>query len=459
MFKVAIIGRANVGKSTLFNKLIKRNIAIVHDSAGTTRDIKEYVVDKYEGVCFTLLDTAGLEKAEKDTITEKMTLKTISAIDMADIILFVVDAKSSILPEDVEFARMVQKQNKPVILLANKCENLNNFHNNLGDFYKLGFGEPLPISAAHGQGMIKLIDAIKNNINELTKIYEKDILDDMEEEIENEEDKSVRMAIIGRPNVGKSTLVNTLVGEEKMITGDMAGITRDAVNTDSIFKGRKITLIDTAGLRKKSKIYNELEKLSTARSIETIKKADVCVIVVDATLGIDKQDLTIGSLVVNEGKGLVFVLNKWDKISNKREEKKLIAEKLSYAFHQVKNIPIICMSALKGKGVNDLMQEVFDVYDLRRQRITTGKLNKWLLEVVKKNPPPLSRLKRPMNIKYMTQSATCPPTFTIFAGGASNLPDNYMRYLINELGTTFGFDKICVRLKLKLQKNPYKDKE
>ena len=244
-----------------------------------------------------------------------------------------------------------------------------------------------------------------------------------------------------------------------MITGDMAGITRDAINTDTIFKGRKVTLIDTAGLRKKNKIYDELEKLSTARSIETIKKADVCVIVVDATIGIDKQDLTIGSYVVNEGKGLIFVINKWDKITNKREEKNIIKDKLFYAFHQVKNIPVVCMSALNGKGVNDMMEQVFDVYDLRKQRITTGKLNKWLLEVVKKNPPPLSRLKRPMNIKYMTQSATCPPTFTIFAGGASVLPDNYIRYLTNELGQSFGFDKICIRLKVKLQKNPYKEKE
>ena len=388
-----------------------------------------------------------------------MTLKTISAIEMADIILFVFDAKSSLLPEDVEFARLVQKQNKPVILVANKCENINNFHNNLGDFYKLGLGEPVPISAVHGQGMIRLIDAIKDNIYKLSKNCEMTENIDAEQESENEEDKSVRIAIIGRPNVGKSTLVNTLVGEERMITGDMAGITRDAINTDTIFKGRKVTLIDTAGLRKKNKIYDELEKLSTARSIETIKKADVCVIVVDATIGIDKQDLTIGSYVVNEGKGLIFVINKWDKITNKREEKNIIKDKLFYAFHQVKNIPVVCMSALNGKGVNDMMEQVFDVYDLRKQRITTGKLNKWLLEVVKKNPPPLSRLKRPMNIKYMTQSATCPPTFTIFAGGASVLPDNYIRYLTNELGQSFGFDKICIRLKVKLQKNPYKEKE
>ena len=305
--------------------------------------------------------------------------------------------------------------------------------------------------------MIKLIDAIKDSIYKLSKNYETEIK--TENQQDEEEYKSVRIAIIGRPNAGKSTLVNSLLGEDKMLTGDMPGITRDAVNTDSVFKGQKITLIDTAGLRKKNKIYNELEKLSTARSIETIKKADVCVIVVDATLGLDKQDLTIGSYVVSEGKGLVFILNKWDKITSKRETKNMIKDKLSYAFHQVKNIPIVCMSALKKNGIDDLMEQVFDVYDLRKQRITTGKLNKWLLEVVKKNPPPLSRLKRPMNIKYITQSATCPPTFTIFAGGASNLPDNYIRYLTNELGEAFGFDKICIRLKIKLQKNPYKEKD
>ncbi len=482
MFKVAIIGRPNVGKSTLFNRLVKRNLAIVHNSSGTTRDIKEYRVDTYAGFSFKLLDTAGLEKADIKTVAGRMTDKTLTAIKTADIILFMIEAQNSVIPEDIEFARIVKKYNKKVILLVNKSENLNNFKNNIGDFYKLGFDRPLPISAEHGQGMVNLIDTIHKAILDLEKLQLNqnnndisesettaddlsDMIEILDDDTENENtdeeetDFRVRIAIIGRPNVGKSTLVNSLLGENRMLTGDEAGLTRDAIDTDFTYKGRDVKLIDTAGLRKKAKIYEELERLSTARSIETIKNSDVCVIVIDATTGLDKQDLTIGSYAVSEGKGLIFLLNKWDLVKNKRELKNEIKDKLSYSFYQVKNIPIITVSALKNKGTDDMMREVFELYDLRKQRITTGKLNKWLLQVIKKNPPPLSRLKRPMNIKYITQSATRPPTFTMFVGGASILPDNYTRYLINSLGEEFGFDKIAIRLKVKTQKNPYKDKK
>ena len=468
MFKVAIIGRPNVGKSTLFNRLVKRNVAIVHDSSGTTRDIKEYEVNSYNGFSFKLLDTAGLELADKKTIAGRMTDKTLQAIKNADIILFLVDAKTSIVPTDIEFAKIVKKNDKKVILLVNKSENINNFKNNLGDFYKLGFGEPLPISAEHGQGMLKLLSTLEKEIKKLEQNEENtnnqtsNIDESLKDIIEvvnstDEKDLKVRLAIIGRPNVGKSTLVNTLLGEDRMLTGEEAGLTRDAIDVDFTFKGREVKLIDTAGLRKKNKVYIELEKLSTARSIETIKNSDVCVVVIDATIGLDRQDLLIGNFAVENGKGLLFVLNKWDLVKNKREIKNSIKEKLSYSFAQVKNIPVSVVSALKNKGIDDMMREAFELYDLRKQRVTTGRLNKWLLETVKKNPPPLSRLKRPMNIKYITQSAIKPPTFTMFVGGASVIPDNYKKYLINSLGESFGFDKIGVRLKIKSSKNPYKE--
>ena len=473
MIKVAIIGRPNVGKSTLFNKLTKRNIAIVHDSSGTTRDVKEYIVKCYDGFEFALLDTAGLEKAPEGSIANRMTEKTLNAIKVADIIFFVIDGKTSVLPEDMDFAKVVKKYNKDVILVVNKSENMNNFKNNLGDFYRLGFGDPLPLSAEHGQGMINLIERLKSEIAKKEEIEAKEeaseILDDDElneileaegemEDEEEEKDFRVRIAIIGRPNVGKSTLVNTLLGEDKMLTGNEAGLTRDSVDTDFTYKGRDVKLIDTAGLRKKNKIYAELERLSTARSIETIKNSDVCVVVIDAEVGLDKQDLTIASYAVQEGKGLIFVLNKWDLIKNKHEKLEEVKDKLQISFSQVKEIPVVCISAIKSKGIKDMMREVFELYDLRKQRITTGKLNKWLDMVVAKNPPPLSRLKRPMSIKYITQSATRPPTFTMFVGGASDIPDNYKRYLINSLGETFGFDKVGIRLKIKTSKNPYKDK-
>ena len=473
MIKVAIIGRPNVGKSTLFNKLVKRNVAIVYDTAGTTRDVKEYIVKGYDDFEFTLLDTAGLEKAGKDTIADRMTNKTIDAIKSADLILFMIDAKTSVLPEDIYFANIVKKHNKPVILIANKAENYNNFKNNLGDFYKLGFGDPMPLSAEHGQGIISLIDTLKKEIKkiETKKIPESKIedLDDDElkdiiEIVENSQDEapidlSVRISLIGRPNVGKSTLVNTLLGEERMLVGNEAGITRDAIDTDFVYKGRNVKLIDTAGLRKRSKVYEELERLSTARSIEAIKNSDICIIVIDASVGLDKQDLVIANVAINEGKGLLFVLNKWDLIKEKKYILSQIKDKLEESFAQVKNIPLVCISALKAKGVDEMMREAFELYDLRNLRISTGKLNKWLEKVVIKNPPPLSRLKRPMSIKYITQSAIKPPTFTLFVGGASVLPDNYKRYLINSLGEEFGFDKIIIRLKTRTSKNPYKDKQ
>ena len=472
MIKVAIIGRPNVGKSTLFNRLTKRNLAIVHDTAGTTRDVKQYIVKDYDGFEFALLDTAGLEKAKEGSIANRMTQKTLNAIEVADIIFFVIDGRTSVLPEDEDFARIVKKYNKDVILIVNKSENMNNFKNNLGDFYKLGFGNPLPLSAEHGQGMINLIDTLKQKITEHEKINSdkekeeelnendlQDIIEIAESEEDEIKDYRVRVSIIGRPNVGKSTLVNTLLGEDKMLTGNEAGLTRDAIDTDFTYKGREVKLIDTAGLRKKNKVYEELERLSTARSIESIKNSDVCVIVIDAELGLDKQDLTIASYAVNEGKGLIFVLNKWDLIKDRKEKLNEIKDKLEISFSQVKEIPVICISALKSKGIKDLMKEVFELYDLRNQRITTGRLNKWLDKVIAQNPPPLSRLKRPMSIKYITQSTTRPPTFTMFVGGASDIPENYKRYLINSLGETFGFNKIVIRLKLKMSKNPYKDKK
>ena len=473
MIKVAIIGRPNVGKSTLFNKLIRRNVAIVYDTAGTTRDVKEYVVSDFDGFEFVLMDTAGLEKAKKDSIADRMTNKTLDAIRAADLILFMVDAKISVIPEDIYFANIVKKHNKPVILIANKAENINNFKNNIGDFYKLGFGDPIALSAEHGQGMLTLLDKLKskikliesesniqNNDDELDYNELKDIIEIVESSQDEQPiDLSVRVSIIGRPNVGKSTLVNALLGEDRMLVGNEAGLTRDAIDTDFVYKGRDVKLIDTAGLRKKSKVYEELEKLSTARSIESIKNSDVCVIVIDATLGIDKQDLIIANVAVREGKGLIFVLNKWDLIKDKKYILNQVKDKLEESFAQVKNIPIICISAIKAKGIKDMMKEVFDLYDLRCLRIPTGKLNKWLEKVVLRNPPPLSRLKRPMSIKYITQSAIKPPTFTLFVGGASILPDNYKRYLINSLGEEFGFDKIVIRLKTRTSKNPYLDKK
>ncbi|MDR1008709.1 MAG: ribosome biogenesis GTPase Der [Rickettsiales bacterium] len=477
MFKTAIIGRPNVGKSTLFNRLAKKDAAIVFDTAGTTRDVKEYEVDAGDGFSFLLSDTAGLEERAKDSLSQRMTAKTLAVLKSVDIIIFAVDAKAGITLEDAYFANKIRRAGKRVILVANKAENMRDFNAALGDLAGLGFGEAIPISAAHNQGIGELMLAIKREIVKMQKLAnmpdgvqpecgeplsESEISDIIkaEEEMSEVHDLSVRLAIIGRPNVGKSTLVNTLLGEEKMLTGDEAGITRDAIDTDFIYRGREVKLIDTAGMRRRAKVYNGLEKFSVAKSIESIRNCDVCALVFDASAGgADKQDLAIANVAIREGKGLLFAANKIDLTTDKKARLASIRDQLAASFAQVKNVPLVGISATKGTGVRELMAAAFELYDMRIQRITTGKLNKWLEGTVAKNPPPMSRLKRPMSIKYITQSAVKPPTFTLFVGGASELPESYKRYLVNSLSESFVFDKIAVRLHIKSSANPYKERK
>ncbi|MDR2098863.1 MAG: ribosome biogenesis GTPase Der, partial [Rickettsiales bacterium] len=453
MFEIAILGRPNVGKSTLFNKLVKRQAAIVHDTAGTTRDVKSYTTTDYHGIEFVLLDTAGMEKGQKGSVAERMTFNTIKRTLEAHIILFMIDARASVTPEDMYFADEVRKLGKRVILVANKSENKGNFNNNAGDFYRLGFGEAVPLSAEHGQGMLALLDRIRKEIMDLKReksggTEEGGIPEEALQEIikieesmygePEEPDPFVRIAIIGRPNVGKSTLVNTLVKQDRVLTGEEAGLTRDAIDIDFKYKGRDVRLIDTAGLRRKSKIDEELERLSVARSVEAIRNSDVSVILVDATAGIDKQDLAIAGLAAREGKGLVIAMNKSDLVRDKKLAEEEALDRLLTSFSQVRRMPLLFVSAKSGRGVDALMASVFEIYGLRNQRVTTGQLNRWLERAVAKNPPPLSRLKRPMSIKYITQSGVWPPTFMLVVGGASVPPANFRRYLVTSLGVEFG---------------------
>jgi GTP-binding protein len=465
MKKVAIIGRPNVGKSTLFNRLSHGRRAIVSAVAGTTRDIRKYAVAETGGPGFVLMDTAGLEAGGRAALSSRMTALALSAAKEADIILFVVDARASVLPEDIRFAETVRKYGKRVILVANKAENRADFHAALGDMAALGFGEPIPVSAEHGQGSGALLDAVRREIDAMMKQDSSEaalsdgelgeIIEIEEESADDPHELSVRIAIVGRPNAGKSTLANVLLGEERMLTGSEAGLTRDAIDTDFKYRGRAVKLVDTAGLRKKNKVVEELEQMSTARAIEAVKNSDVAIVVVDAETGLDRQDLAIAEVAVNEGKGVAVAINKSDILKDKKAALAAARNRLETSFRQVKDIPILMISAAKKAGIDRLMAAAFELYDVGRQRVGTGRLNRWLEHATSKNPPPLSRLKRPMNVKYITQSAVKPPTFTLFVGGASVLPDNYARYLVNSLSEEFGFSKVPVRLKVKTSENPY----
>lgn len=467
MKKVAIIGRPNVGKSTLFNRLARGRKALVSDVAGTTRDVREEAVVEAGGPGFVLMDTAGLERGGRDSVASRTTERALRTAKEADLVLFVVDAKTSVVAEDLGFAEMIRKHGRRAILVANKAENMAEFNANIGDMMALGFGEPVPVSAEHNHGIGALREAVRRELDELIEPAGPSLSSNEAAEIimleeqaaSAPEDMSVRIAIVGRPNAGKSTLVNALLGEDRMLAGPEAGLTRDAIDTDFEYKGREVKLVDTAGLRKKNKIGEELERMSAARAIEAVKNSDVAIVVVDAETGLDKQDLAIAEVAAGEGKGVAFALNKIDAAKDKKAAMQAARDRLDASFRQVKEVPAMAVSAARGSGIDRLMAAAFELYDIRNQHVGTGRLNKWLERALAKNPPPLSRLKRPMSVKYITQSAVRPPTFTVFAGGASELPESYGRYLVNSLSDEFGFSKVPVRLKVKTSKNPYEPKQ
>jgi len=440
MLKVAIIGRPNVGKSTLFNRLIGRRAAIVSDVAGTTRDVKIRTVKSGDG-SFELLDTAGIEHAKSGTIGERMSSHSIKTLSEADFVVFMADARVPPSSEDKDLARMLLKSKKPFAFALNKAEDKKKLF--APEYVRLGLGEPILMSAEHDLGIRDLLLKIE------PLVYE--------EKREEDENLPPRLAIIGRPNVGKSTLFNAIVGAERVLTGPEAGITRDSIDTDLVWRGQAIRLIDTAGLRKRARVEENLEKLSNSYAIEAVKNCDACIIVVDAAVGLDKQDLIIANLALDEGKGLLIALNKIDKVADRKEAEKAVRMRLESSLSQIKDVPLVEISARQRKGIDRLLKEALYVCELRSKKIPTAKLNKWLEAAVAKQPPPMSRLKRPMRLKYMTQTAGKPPSFTIFAGGASNPPDSYMRYLENSLKSAFGLQKIMIRLKIRTGENPYKE--
>lgn len=459
--KIAIIGRPNVGKSTLFNRLAGRRVAIVHDQPGVTRDRRETKA-RLRDLDLTVIDTAGYEYSKEDNLEKRMWEQTKRAIEEADVSLFLFDARDGLQPYDEHFAQLLRQMHKPVVLLANKCEGKLQ-EDSIGEAYKLGFGQPIPFSAEHGIGLLDLYDALKEYDKKSENKSEENIAetkDDGTEEISEEawKKRTIQLAVVGRPNVGKSTLVNALLNDERMLTGPEAGVTRDAISTEWEYQGRKINLVDTAGLRKQSRVSDSLEKMSAASTKRAAFLAQVVVLVLDAEAVLDKQDLTIARQVLDEGRALVIAVNKWD-IANRKEALDQLNYKLKTSLTQAEGVPTVTISALKGEGLDKLMRAVFKVYDRWNIRIPTAPLNKWFADMIDNYPPPLGKNKRRIKLRYITQAKTRPPAFFIFSSNPEGLPDAYLRYLVNNLRETFDMGGIPIRITVRKTGNPYADKD
>lgn len=443
--KAAIIGRPNVGKSTLFNRLAGYKLAIVHDQPGVTRDRKETKV-KFRDLDLCVIDTAGYEYSTEDNIERRMWLQTQKAVDEADVCIFMIDARAGLHPYDEIFADILRQSHKPVILLVNKCEGKLQ-EDSIYEAYKLGLGEPIPFSAEHGLGLEDLYAALIP--------FEKE---NQEEDEDCDQEKPLQLAIVGRPNVGKSTLVNALLNDDRMLTGPEAGITRDAIASEWSWEGHRVRLVDTAGLRRHSRVNDSLEKMSAAETKRAAYLAQVVVLVLDADAVLDKQDLTIAREVIDEGRALVIAVNKWD-IANRSEALQRLNDKLQTSLTQVTGIPTVTISALKRQGLDKLMSAVFKVYKRWNMRIPTAPLNKWFADVQQQNTPPLGKNKRRIKLKYVTQAKTRPPSFYIFSSNPEGLPESYLRYLTNSLRDTFNLGGVPIRITVRKSENPYAAKK
>ena len=460
--KVAIIGRPNVGKSTLFNRFIGRKVAIVHDMPGVTRDRKEGFAKFYD-LKLMVIDTAGYEYSKEDNLEQRMWLQTQRAIDEADVCLFLIDARVGLQPYDEHFADLVRRSGKPVILLANKCEGKAQ-EDSIHEAYRLGLGEPIPFSAEHGIGLADLYQRLLplNKPEEEDEDDEIDFTGMSEDEINAVNDEKIKakplqLAIVGRPNVGKSTLMNALLNDERMLTGPEAGVTRDAITVNWEWKGHKINLVDTAGLRRHSRVETDVEKMSAANTKHAAFLAQVVILVLDADAVLDKQDLTIARQILDEGRALVIAINKWD-IANRQEALQKLNDKVQTSLAQAEGVPTVTISALKKEGLDKLMSAVFKVYDRWNVRIPTAPLNQWFGDMIDRYPPPLGKNKRRIKLRYITQAKTRPPSFYIFSSNPEGLPDAYLRYLTHSLRENFNLGGIPLRITVRKTSNPYADK-
>jgi GTPase len=443
---IAIVGRPNVGKSTLFNRLTGRRAALVSDTPGLTRDRRtgEAIVG---GQPVTVIDTAGLEEGPTTSIAGRMRTQSELALAGADLVLFVFDARDGIIPADAVFARRVLASGVPAILVANKCEGragTQGFY----EAFRLGLGEPIAISAEHGEGMGELSAAIAGALGLRAQ-------EDPATGGGSETDRSaVRVAIVGRPNAGKSTLVNALLGEERMITGPEPGLTRDAVASDLLWRGRPIRLFDTAGLRRKARIVDTAEKLAASDAVRAIRFAEVVVLLVDAERPLEHQDLSIADLIESEGRALVIAVNKWDLVRDKATRLKQLRATVAERLAQLPGVDIVPISARAGRGLDALISAVFATYAIWNKRVPTPDLNRWLAEAVEQHAPAAARGRR-VKLRFMTQPSARPPTFIAFCSRPEAVPRSYLRYLSNSLRATFGFPGVPIRLKLRKSENPF----
>jgi GTP-binding protein len=446
-FTLAIIGRPNVGKSTLFNRLVGRKLALVDDRPGVTRDRREGEA-RLGGAEFNIIDTAGLDDTRGDDLLSAMRGQTELAVAQADVLLFMIDARTGVTPIDEAFAQELRKTDKPIILAANKAEGKAG-EGGLLEAFSLGLGEPIRLSAAHGEGLGDLYDALMPHIEAYVEA------DDVDEEA----DKSISLAILGRPNAGKSTLINQLLGEERLLAGPQAGMTRDAISIEWQWRGTPIKLIDTAGMRKRARVKEKLEKLAVADALRAMRYAECVVLVIDALKPFDKQDLQIADLVVREGRALVIAVNKWDMVEDKRALRKTLDEEVERLLPQMRGVKLVYISALKGgKGLDRMMQAVLNVYEAWNRRVSTGNLNRWLEGAVHAHNPPASRGRR-IKLRYITQAKSRPPTFIVFCSKPEALPESYSRYLINDLRDVFDLPSVPIRLHLRKGDNPYAPKK
>ena len=467
-FKVAIIGRPNVGKSTLFNRLVGKKLALVDDTPGVTRDRRVHAAKLYD-LHFDVIDTAGFEDAAASTLPGRMRQQTEIAIREADLIFFTVDAKSGLMPDDRTFAELVRKSGKPVVVVANKAE-ARGAQGGMLEAWELGLGEPIPVSAEHGQGMPDLRDAVIAALGEerafgedeaeasdeiaVSEVLIGEDIADPDAEPTYDDTKPLRIAVVGRPNAGKSTLINALIGEERLLTGPEAGITRDSISVDWDWRGRRMKLFDTAGMRRKSRVQEKLERLSVQDGLRAIRFAEIVIIVLDATIPFEKQDLQIADLIIREGRAPVIAFNKWDLIDNPQELLAELREKTERLLPQVRGIQAVTVSAETGRGLDKLMDAVIKTHKVWNSRVSTGKLNRWLEGILAHHPPPAIAGRR-LKIKYVTQAKTRPPGFVVSCSRPDVMPQSYVRYLSNSLREAFDMPGVPIRISLRTSDNPF----
>jgi GTP-binding protein len=448
-FTVAIVGRPNVGKSTLFNRLVGARRALVDDEPGVTRDRREGE-GRLGDLTFKVIDTAGLEDADRESLSGKMQAQTAAAMAQADAVLFLVDARAGTTAVDRAFANLVRKSGKPAILVANKSESRAGEAGVL-ESYALGLGDPVAVSAEHGEGLADLYGALRTALPDATAETDPDQVPDSAVE---DQQKPIRIAVVGRPNTGKSTLINHLLGEERLLTGPEAGITRDAIAVDLAWRGQRLRIYDTAGLRRRSRVAEKLEKLSVADALNAIRFAEVVIVLVDAQAPFEEQDIRIADLVEREGRALVIGINKVDLIERQPGVRPRLREEADRALPQVKDVPVVALSATSGEGLDRLMAAVMDAHAVWNRRVPTAALNRFLSQALEAHPPPAIAGRR-IRLDYMTQPKSRPPTFVLFSSRASSLPETYRRYLVNGLREAFALPGTPIRLVLRAKANPY----